>query len=97
MEIKNSLNRLDPYLNRVDLGKASLSKESHSAQAAAHGDVVNISSAALKSIVVEEAMRTPEVRQDKVDEIKARLVSGEYEIDGMDIAAKLLQTESDLV
>lgn len=96
MEIKNNINNLEPYLNRMDLEKArnagvrAASTDTQVSQAAEGGDRVSLSTSALKSVVVEAAQSAPDIRQDKVDAIKARLNSGEYQIDSNDIALKLL-------
>ncbi len=96
MEIKNNLNRLDPYLNRAELdGQAAQAQKSgmklnFGSLAAQEGDKVSLSSTALKEVVTAEAMRAPDIRQDKVNAVKAALSSGGYNIDSRDIASKLL-------
>ncbi|MDR1125076.1 MAG: flagellar biosynthesis anti-sigma factor FlgM [Deltaproteobacteria bacterium] len=103
MEIRNNTNRLDPYLNRVDL-EASQATSQNVGQAGAQGsmkvntgsfglegsDKVTLSSAALRDVVSAEAAKAPDIRQDKVDAIKASLASGSYAVDAQDIAGKLL-------
>lgn len=98
MEIRNNTNRLDPYLNRADLETAQTTN-----QAAAGGlkvntgsfglesnDKVTLSSAALRDVVAQEASTAPDIRQDKVDAIKASLASGSYAVDSQNIAGRLL-------
>ncbi|MDR2892094.1 MAG: flagellar biosynthesis anti-sigma factor FlgM [Deltaproteobacteria bacterium] len=96
MEIKNNLNRLDPYLNRAELdaqatqAQKSGAKLSFGSLAAQEGDKVSLSTTALKEVVTAEAMNAPDIRQDKVNALKASLASGSYNIDSRDIASKLL-------
>ena len=98
MEIRNNVNRLDHYLNRVDLEKAR-----GGAQGGAPGglkvntgglfdgsDKVTLSSSALREVVTREALAAPDIRQDKVAAVKASLEAGEYEIDAREIAGKIL-------
>ncbi|MDL2307741.1 flagellar biosynthesis anti-sigma factor FlgM [Desulfovibrio sp. OttesenSCG-928-C06] len=98
MEIKNNINNLDPYLNRTDLDKAGkadsrgfkVNTGATQATPADSGDKVSLSTSALRDVVTQEATNAPEVRQDRVDAIKARINSGTYNIDSRDIASKLL-------
>ena len=93
MEIKNNLNRLDPYINRVDLeGQFAEARKSgiKISSLAREGDKVSLSSTALKEVVLQEALNAPDIRQDKVEAVKASLAAGSYNIDSRDIAAKLL-------
>ena len=97
MEIKNNLNRLDPYLNRAEMDgqaaeaqKSGGMKLSFGSLAAQEGDKVSLSTTALKDVVASEAMNAPDIRQDKVNAVKASLASGSYNIDSRDIASRLL-------
>lgn len=99
MEIRNNTNRLDPYLNRADLETAQ-----SAGQAGALGgmkintgsfgleasDKVTLSSSALRDVVAQEAAAAPDIRQDKIDALKASLASGSYAVDSQDIAGRLL-------
>jgi len=103
MEIKNTLNPLDPYnqprLNQ--LGKASLPTNRATANAPASaretGDRVSLSpEAKLRTEAYTSAMNAPDIRAEKVAEIKARVQSGEYFVDSKAVAAKLLAEEPGL-
>ncbi|MDR1488902.1 MAG: flagellar biosynthesis anti-sigma factor FlgM [Desulfovibrio sp.] len=102
MEVKNSLlkNQLpESYLARPTSAneKARAREEQQKAPAAgtaAEGDRVSLSlSARLHTLAYSEAGKAPEVRKDKVEELKARVESGEYAVDSQKIAEKLVQNE----
>ncbi|HGE70577.1 TPA: flagellar biosynthesis anti-sigma factor FlgM [Candidatus Poribacteria bacterium] len=38
----------------------------------------------------------PDIRQDKIDEIKRKIESGEYKIDGKEIAKKMFEIHQDI-
>lgn len=42
------------------------------------------------------AKELPDTRQDKIDEIKRKIVSGEYKIDGKKIAKKMFELHQDI-
>ncbi|MEZ6854799.1 flagellar biosynthesis anti-sigma factor FlgM [Halodesulfovibrio aestuarii] len=68
-----------------------------SVDAEPQGDRVSLSDEGrLRTEAYKEAMNAPEVREDKVAEIKAQIVSGEYKIDSEKIAEGLLRDELDL-
>lgn len=103
MEIKNNLNPLDPYT------QARLTGATHANQAASRaaanapaparesGDRVSLSpEAKLRTEAFSTAMSAPEVRAEKVAALKARVESGEYQVDSAAVAAKLLQEEPGL-
>lgn len=101
MEIKNNINNLDPY-NRTSLTNAAGqigARGTAQAQPSAGetGDRVSLSpEAKLRTEALTTAMNAPEVRQAKVDAIKASVDSGEYAVDGKALAAKLIQEEPGL-
>lgn len=101
MEIKNNISNLDPY-NRTGLTNAAgqaAARGTVPAQPSAGetGDRVSLSpEAKLRTEALTTAMNTPEVRQAKVDAIKARVESGEYTVDSKAVAAKLLREEPGL-
>ena len=90
MEVKNSVNKLDQYYNRLDTDKIGTGRPqagaSGESNAARTGDTVNISSPALKSAVIDAANNAPDIRQERVDAIKARIAGGTYETDSKAIA-----------
>lgn len=99
MEIKNSLTQLDTY--RAQLDKTEKDAAARSAKetnnAPAKGDRVSLSpEAKLRTEAYSAAMNAPEVRQAKVDAIKSRVDSGEYQVDSRKVAEKLLQEEPGL-
>ena len=103
MEIKNTLNPLDPYnQSRLNnLGKAAQPANRVAANAPASvresGDRVSLSpEAKLRTEAYTSAMSAPEIRAEKVAEIKARVQSGEYAVDSKALAAKLLSEEPGL-
>ncbi len=103
MEIKNTLNQLDPYRTQLKTedAKAAQAKARADAKAGtatgAKGDRISLSpEAKLRTETFTAAMNAPEVRQAKVDAIKAQVESGEYQPDSKKIAAKLLREEPGL-
>lgn len=103
MEIRNNLNPLDPYnqarLDKADQasGKATARNATTNASAGETGDRVSLSpEALLRTEAFSAAMNAPEVRAEKVAEIKARVNAGEYEIDSRAIASGLLTEEPGL-
>ena len=97
MEIKNNVNKLAPYFNQADLDKLAAQRKGGAPEAASvSGDTVSIASNSLKAVAVQAAQDAPEVRQELVDGIKARVASAEYQIASMDIAAKMLQADAEI-
>lgn len=99
MEIKNYLVGLDTYqakLEKSDTGKAKAEKRS-SADTQAKGDRVSVSNEArLRTEAYRTALNAPEVRQEKVNAIKARVDAGEYQIDSHRVAEKLIKEEAEM-
>jgi negative regulator of flagellin synthesis FlgM len=103
MEIKNTLNPFDPY-NQTKLTGAAQANQPTSraavnapAPAKEGGDRVSLSpEGKLRTEAFTSAMGAPDVRAEKVAALKARVQSGEYEIDSKAIAAKLLREEPGL-
>jgi negative regulator of flagellin synthesis FlgM len=100
MEIKNSLlKEAYSYRSKID-GKADAAgnrarSADEAAPAPAFGDRVSFSPSALMHTMAHAvASRTAEVRQEKIDNVKERLSSGEYAVDSRQIAQKLLETEA---
>lgn len=96
MEIKNTLNRLDPYLNRLETEKGDGRAAAEQATASPAGDTVNIKSPGLKSAIEQAATAAPDMREGKVAAIKASLADGSYNIDSKAIAAKLVEAGNEL-
>lgn len=101
MEIKNTLNPLDPY-SRTSLAGTKNETTPRTAQAATAaqgetGDRISLSpEAKLRTEAFTSAMNAPDLRTEKVAAIKARVDSGEYAPDSKVIAAKLLAGEPGL-
>jgi negative regulator of flagellin synthesis FlgM len=92
MEIKSNLDKLEPFVNRVDFDKAraQVANGASDLTSLESGDKVSLSSSFLKELVMREALDTPDIREEKVADLKARIASGQYAADARDIAARLL-------
>ena len=102
MEIKNALNQLDPYRARLKTDETAQKTRAQADKDApkavqSQGDRISLSpEAKLRTEAFTAAMAAPEVRQAKVNAIKAQVDSGEYQPDSKKIAAKMLQEEPGL-
>ncbi|CAK7049235.1 MAG: hypothetical protein DELT_00965 [Desulfovibrio sp.] len=100
MEIKNNLNPLDPYTRTQLTGTVNQETKRGTANAAPAGetgDRVSLSpEAKLRTEAYTTAMNAPDVRQEKIDALKAQVASGEYQPDSKAIASKLLAEEPGL-
>lgn len=101
MEIKNT-GQMDVY-SRTQLERTE-QKTINQVIGHAHGvsapksDKVTLSAeGTLHTEAYRTAMNAPEVRQDKVDAIKAQIENGTYAIDSTKIAAGLINQESSLL
>ena len=62
------------------------------AKTGSSADNVQLSERSLEIVRVKEAVASaPEIRQDKVDELKARLADGTYEAEAEEIADRLIK------
>ncbi len=100
MEIKNVLSGLNAY-DRTKLNKAESeqlkSRQSSGKAEGATGDRVEFSDEAkLRTEAYSTASNTSDIRRDKVEEIKARIAAGEYQMDSRKIAQNLVRDELDL-
>ena len=100
MEIKKMLTELDPYQKKLEKGgqaEARRGREAEGSTKGSSGDKVSLSSEAkLRTEAHQAAQSAPDIRWDKVEAIKAKLASGEYEIDNRNVAEKILREEMDL-
>ncbi|UZP67011.1 flagellar biosynthesis anti-sigma factor FlgM [Desulfovibrio mangrovi] len=100
MEIKNYLKALDPYqtkLDKAENAKVKGGKRGADNNAQASGDRVSLSNEAkLRTEAYTTALNTPDVRQEKVNAIKARVDAGEYVVDSRNVAEKLIKEEAEL-
>lgn len=100
MEIKNVLSGLGQY-DKARLEKSSDvqkgKKESNVAEVK-QGDRANISDEGLlRAEAHKSASGAPDVRKDKVAELKAKIAAGEYEMDSRKIAEKMVRDDLDLL
>ena len=101
MEIKNT-GQMDPYIRaqveRTDQKAVSPIAGHTHGTASLKSDTVTLSEeGALHTEAYRAAMNAPEVRQNKVDSIKAQIENGTYVIDSTKIAASLINLESTLL
>lgn len=101
MEIKNTLNGLTAYdssrLERGEADKAKARRQDAGQSLEGKGDRVEFSDEGkLRTEAFKAAQSAPDVRQDKVAAIKARIAAGEYQMDSGTIAANLIRDELDL-
>lgn len=100
MEINKLLTKLSPYdqakVEKAEADKARAKRSKGEAEGSA-GDKVSLSSEAKhRTEAYKSAQAAPEIRQEKVDEIKAQIASGTYEIDNYKIAEKLVKEDLEL-
>ena len=101
MQVKNTLSKLvDPYAAQLQTSKRISGKEAQGTNQPTNtrmGDRVNVS---LEAKLLQEAHTTainaPEIRQERVNALKAQVEAGTYKPDSKQIAAKLLQSETQL-
>ncbi|MBF0480961.1 MAG: flagellar biosynthesis anti-sigma factor FlgM [Desulfovibrionaceae bacterium] len=103
MDVKGIISGVNPYLNPKATGAEGRDATDQAAktgaqQAAATGDVVTISDAAkLQALATREATRSPDVRRDKVDEVKQKIQSGQYKPDSRKIAEGIVKSDLGMV
>ncbi|WP_457570529.1 flagellar biosynthesis anti-sigma factor FlgM [Desulfovulcanus sp.] len=95
MEIKSVLTGIQTYKQaKVDKEKSLSPKKQ---PPSVTGDKVTLSSTAkLYQEGLKTAKQSPEVRQEKIQELKEKIEAGEYHIDEQKIAQKLVQEDIDL-
>ena len=99
MEIRNVLKNLDPYLKAEQSESAQSDKARRRADLKRPdaGDRASVSpEAKLRAEGYSAALSAPEVRAEAVAAIKAKIASGDYQIDVRNIAEKMLKEESEL-
>ncbi len=99
MEIKNYLKGLDPYqakLEKAESGKLKNGKRTTD-DSSSTGDRVSVSNEArLRTEAYSTALSASDVRQEKVNAIKERVDSGEYQVDSRKVAEKLITEEMEI-
>ncbi len=96
MEISKLITGIGQYDKaKVEKNHADSSeRRSKSSAASSTGDKVTLSpEARLGAETYRAASEAPEIRQELVDSIKARIEAGEYEIDSKKIAANLIRDD----
>lgn len=85
--------RIEAYSQIQQLYSASKPANTNKAQSnVSFKDKLNISSAGKDLQVAREALsKTPDVRTDKVNELKSAIANGTYDVSGEDFADKLLE------
>lgn len=100
MDIKN-LGNLNPYTNRkVQEGNkpGSAGKGNSAQSSSSNGDKVSLSGEAkLRGAALAEASQSPDVRQEKVKDLKERVKNGTYKPDLQKAAANLLRDDMQLM
>jgi negative regulator of flagellin synthesis FlgM len=90
----NSFGKIDGYVKHVDKDKTksgAVSDDQSSHKILPSGDSVELSP---KAKVMQEAMKVletlPDVREEKVAQIREQIEEGSYQIDGKKIAEKMI-------
>jgi negative regulator of flagellin synthesis FlgM len=100
MDIKSlnnqAISNYRPQAERVEDAAAKAAK-AKDARLGDEGDTLRLShEAKLHTAARSAAMQADDMRQERVDALKAQVEDGTYQIDNEKIAAKLLQDEADL-
>ena len=83
---------IEAYVNNVQDKKTSAPPKNKAADPGVKTDTVDISDTAKRvSSAREELDRIPDVREDKVAELKAQIENGTYKVDSEKIADKMLK------
>ena len=86
-----ALGRLDPLAGNLNNGRDARATASEPA------DRVELSSEARQLAgLTERNNALPEVRRDKVDELRRSVIEGTYEVDSRQVARTILELEDDL-
>ncbi len=84
--------RIDAYSQITQLYQASKKPATSKANATYGSDKVEISQFGKDFQIAKQAVASaPDVREDKVAEMKARIAGGNYEVSAEDLAAKLAE------
>ena len=97
----NELNNkaITSYSSRTDRTEDAAAKaaKAGNARSGGEGDTLRLSTEAkLRTTARSAAMQADDMRQERVDALKAQVADGTYHIDNEKIAAKLLQEEVEL-
>lgn len=83
--------RIEAYNQIASMYKATKPAKAQGSSQVGSKDVVQISRAGMDYQVAKQAIaQAPDVRMDKVAELKGRIASGEYQVSADDFASKLI-------
>lgn len=89
--------RVEAYTQVAQVYKTSKVTKTNSTSAVEKRDEFIISQTGRDYKIAKQALAdTPEVREDKVAELKSQIESGEYNVDAGDFASKLIATYNSL-
>lgn len=98
MNVKDVLSAVRGYEKPEAEGADRAERKERPGKSSTRADSVRISrEGRLFARALREAQEAPEVRRARVNEIKARVDAGTYEIDTRKTAAKLVQEDLDLL
>jgi negative regulator of flagellin synthesis FlgM len=91
----NPFGKIDDYVKQINKNKsksAAVSKDNPSAGNISSGDKVELSpEAKMISQAIKAVEALPDVRENKVAEIRERIANGTYRIDGKEVAEKMIK------
>ena len=101
MDIKGlntqTLNGYRPQAERTEDVAAKSAAKPRNARLGGESDTLRLShEARLRTTARSAAMQADDVRRERVDELKAQVTDGTYQIDNEKTASKLLQEEADI-
>lgn len=99
MVIKGVFDKISVYnQKKIEQDKdISLKKQAKSSNLSYSSDTVNLSSQGkVLNELIDTVKQGPDVRRDRIEDLKQKINSGEYKIDSKQIAKKIVDTEIDL-
>ena len=91
----NPFGKIDGYVRNINKDKSKstdISDERNSNKTSASGDSVELSQEAKTMGKAMEVLdNLPDIREEKVAEIRERIASGTYQVDGKKIAEKMIK------
>jgi flagellar biosynthesis anti-sigma factor FlgM len=89
--------RIDAFNKISEMYKAGTVKSTAKAKSSSFSDTLEISQTAKDYQVAKKILaNTPDIRENKVNEIKERMEAGTYNITVQDVAEKLISRSDDL-
>jgi len=90
--------RIDAFNKINEVYKASSVKNTAKVKSGNFSDMLEISQTGKDYQVAKQIVsRTPDIREEKVNDIKARMEAGTYQVTIEDVADKLIEQAQDLV